>query len=231
MVISGSKVKSWLGFFEILWWHNCIGPDGLVKWQHLQGWIPSWKIVTQCVPSLFWWLMYQELNSIFMWIIFIHKRSFTKKCLKCYYIYHSQIMARQKWQPLSFNFESFIEGLRYPHAGGWSSEGKYLLAQNASVFGISVSDVSQLYVLYWPTSFMSRCTIPSHSLPVMPISVTKYKTNSHICHTVSLCALSKGACPICFPAVFDRWITPAAKDSRWPFQLTWDHSNALTYEY
>ena len=37
MVVSGNKVRSWLGFFEILWWHNDRGPspDELAKRQHL----------------------------------------------------------------------------------------------------------------------------------------------------------------------------------------------------
>ena len=50
VVIGSNNVKkSWLGFFEILWWHNDIGssPDELAKWQYLLGEISNWKIIMQ----------------------------------------------------------------------------------------------------------------------------------------------------------------------------------------
>ena len=42
MGVSGDKIKSGFGFFDMLWWHNGIRPssDELTKWQHLQGEFP-----------------------------------------------------------------------------------------------------------------------------------------------------------------------------------------------
>ena len=73
VVGSDNKVKSWLGFFEILWWHNEIGPcpDVLAKWQHHLGGIPSWKLIIiqtinrihhrylprHCQKLTFWWTL------------------------------------------------------------------------------------------------------------------------------------------------------------------------------
>ena len=63
MAVSGNKVKLWLGFFEILWWHNDIEPgaDDFAKWQHLLEAISNWKIVMQCF----------ELINIFPFVVII----------------------------------------------------------------------------------------------------------------------------------------------------------------
>ena len=81
MVDSVNKLKSWLGFFEILWWYNDPrpSPDELAKWQHFTGeftigWQPIWDLAASDFSFVLNWSLMGLLIMPPLWKYTVYSR-------------------------------------------------------------------------------------------------------------------------------------------------------------